>query len=147
MPTGKPVGVFMDSQPCKHGHDLSVVGVYLKTNGQVVCRRCQIGYTKKWYRKTYRLADKKTHCRKGHRYTVENTRTDGRGSRCCRACHAVRNKKAKLKYYDQIRASARKKYRAKIIEGLSQELIPARLAVCELRAAIRQSVSKQKVEI
>ena len=36
----------------------------------------------------------KTHCRKGHEYTAENTYVDSRGSRSCRTCRADSHKRA-----------------------------------------------------
>jgi len=34
---------------------------------------------------------KKTHCKYGHEFTEENTRTDKKGHRRCRTCNAIRN--------------------------------------------------------
>jgi hypothetical protein len=33
----------------------------------------------------------RTHCPKGHQYSVANTRRDSRGSRHCRACNRIKN--------------------------------------------------------
>jgi hypothetical protein len=37
---------------------------------------------------------RKTHCKRGHAFTQENTYRDGRGHRRCRSCEAARNAKA-----------------------------------------------------
>lgn len=34
---------------------------------------------------------RKTHCKKGHAFTAENTRFEARGGRACRACDRARN--------------------------------------------------------
>lgn len=38
----------------------------------------------------------KTHCPRGHEYTPENTRRNGRGSRECKACVRIRYRETKM---------------------------------------------------
>lgn len=57
----------------------------------------------------------KTHCPHGHAYTPENTRTNSRGQRQCRACNNARAGKGE---------AARRAVRARQVAALGQIVRP-----------------------
>ena len=83
---------------CPSGHLLTEENTYsypetAVLKGRVVCKICRMNWQRK--RKGIPESDSigtwnknKTHCPKGHEYTLENTRALSDGSRSCRLCHA-----------------------------------------------------------
>lgn len=60
---------------------------------------------------------KKTHCKRGHEFTEENTRINKKGRRGCRACHRIHDKKRSKARWQQEKAR-----RSKNITDLSVRL-------------------------
>jgi len=77
---------------CSNGHELNERNTYIKANGGRACRVCHTEWEKQSYhRRKAQIAwpeknPTRTHCRKGHRLTPENTykRPDGRA--VCKIC-------------------------------------------------------------
>lgn len=86
-----------DRTHCQRGHDLSTTR-YLNTYGDQCCRECTRLAVQRWQekvkaqrranpkpRKPRKRRTPKTHCKRGHEFTPENTYDYARG-RQCRAC-------------------------------------------------------------
>ncbi len=73
-----------------------------------------------WYRgeSPFALNAKKTHCKRGHEFTLENTRRSKKGARICRACSVEYQRKLRespywAEKYRQYAARQRERNRAK----------------------------------
>jgi hypothetical protein len=77
---------------CKAGlHEMTPDNSYTRPQGgKAVCRTCTRDRYREWERKARGkgqvLNAQKTHCKRGHEFTPDNTKLDTRGHRTCRTC-------------------------------------------------------------
>lgn len=64
-----------------------------RSNVVFVCRRCHQEIDGRLVKIAALGAIRPTHCKRGHEFTPENTRTDRRGHRVCRACMRMLQKR------------------------------------------------------
>ena len=127
---------------CKHGHNLDQCGVYVTTKGHKRCRLCQAAYSKKYYKKTYKLAPKITHCKRGHEFTPQNTLIKTKtGGRNCKTCKNIRNKK--LSNTAAYRLNGKMWAREKVAQSLPQPLRDCQNTLFELKQTIRETTAEK----
>lgn len=87
---------------CKWGHPMGEGNVYLKNGVHRTCRTCATHPVAskgdpdfKYDGKTYNA--KKTHCKRGHEFTPENTYRNGPTGRGCKTCNAHHSRQRRLK--------------------------------------------------
>ena len=82
---------------CKRGHKLTEDSVYLSKAGVRSCRECLRENTARWrelhpVEKVGNSNQRKTHCKRGHEFTPENT-YEYKGNRQCKACMRAHGKR------------------------------------------------------
>jgi hypothetical protein len=72
---------------CRHGHLLTEDNVYVDNRGARVCRTCRRAAVAKWRSTSDYEEQQKTHCKRGHEFTEENTAYGYKGKRrICITC-------------------------------------------------------------
>ena len=76
---------------CKNGHKRTPENTYIRPDGRgTYCRKCADIYHPK--REDYIVNKDKTHCIRGHEFTLENTRIRKYGGRQCKTCDILHAK-------------------------------------------------------
>lgn len=95
---------------CVHGHEFTPENT-IRRGSYRACRECGRRAVRAYMRKKRGTAPDavhnrdKTHCKHGHEFTPENTRTDGKGRRNCRSCERLRSARRNARNRAEVAAS------------------------------------------
>lgn len=84
---------------CIRGHEFTPENTYVMPNGSKSCKTCRLANVKKYTdknrkkinegkrrRRVRKVRARRTQCKRGHKFTPENTYIDSRGMQVCRSC-------------------------------------------------------------